>query len=112
MPLHEVGAAHERSVLAGASVVMPEIEVDEVDRAGEWRTREDAVFAQAVDDGPSPRARVALVMPTTCSACVYTRSIMRRRVALQADLLHFRLGCGVVRTLVSDRVGEIVGEPL
>ena len=32
VPLHEVRAAHERAVFAGPSVVMPEIEVNEVDR--------------------------------------------------------------------------------
>jgi hypothetical protein len=31
MPLDEVGAAHERAVLRGAAIVMPEIEEDEVD---------------------------------------------------------------------------------
>src|SRR5690349_15671219 len=32
MPLHEVGPAHECAVLGSAPVVMPEIEVHEVDR--------------------------------------------------------------------------------
>jgi len=44
MPLHEIGASHESAVFAGASVVVPEIEIDEVDGLGEWRPGERLIF--------------------------------------------------------------------
>src|SRR6516225_9075571 len=45
VPLHEIGSAHERAVLAGASVVVPQIEVEEVNRLGERRPIEQPIFA-------------------------------------------------------------------
>src|SRR5581483_274439 len=48
VPLHEVGASHERSLFAGAPVVMPEIEVNEIDRLREGRTGKRPIFSQAV----------------------------------------------------------------
>ena len=45
VPLHEVGASHECAVFAGASVVVPEIEVDKVDGLGEGRAGEHPVLA-------------------------------------------------------------------
>ncbi len=50
MPLHEVGAAHERAVLRRPAVVVPEIEVDEVDRRRERRGRQHAVLPQRRHD--------------------------------------------------------------
>src|SRR5215469_928764 len=35
MPLHEIGSAHKGSVLRRAPVIVPKIEVEEVDRVGE-----------------------------------------------------------------------------
>src|SRR5690349_19171703 len=52
MPLHEVGAAHEGAVLGRAPVVMPQIEIREVNRRGEWLARQHAVLAQSLDDLP------------------------------------------------------------
>jgi hypothetical protein len=37
VPLNEVGATHERAVLRRAAVVVPQIEIDEVDRLRERR---------------------------------------------------------------------------
>ena len=39
VPLDKVGAAHEGAVLAGTAVVVPEIEVGEVDGLGEGLDR-------------------------------------------------------------------------
>src|ERR1043166_1988870 len=44
VPLNEIGASHERAMLAGAPVVVPEVEVNEVDGLREWRSAEGAVF--------------------------------------------------------------------
>jgi hypothetical protein len=46
VPLDEVGAAHEGAVLRRPAVVMPQIEVDEVDRLRERRRRQHAVLSQ------------------------------------------------------------------
>ena len=40
VPLHKIGAAHEGAVLAGAAVVVPQIEVGEVDGVRERRAGE------------------------------------------------------------------------
>ena len=50
MPLHKVGAAHERTVFRCAAIVVPEIEVGEVDGMRKWRSGERAVVVKAVDD--------------------------------------------------------------
>src|ERR1035438_325175 len=50
VPLHKVGSSHECTVLARASVVMPEIEVDEIDTIGEWQPGQHSVLAQSVHD--------------------------------------------------------------
>src|SRR5215469_14850591 len=44
VPLHEVGPAHERAVLAGAAVVVPQVEEGEVDGLREGRACERAVL--------------------------------------------------------------------
>src|SRR5271169_2269074 len=49
VPLHEVGAAHEGSVFGGAAIVVPQIEIQEVDRLREWRTVQQAFVTQAID---------------------------------------------------------------
>src|SRR6478736_5567202 len=38
MPLHKIRPAHERAVFRRASVVMPEIEIDKIDRLRERRS--------------------------------------------------------------------------
>jgi hypothetical protein len=50
VPLDKVGSAHEGAVLAGAAVVVPQIEVGKVDGMRERRPGERAVFVQAVHD--------------------------------------------------------------
>src|SRR5437868_5910964 len=49
VPLHEVGPAHESAVLGRPAVVVPQVEVGEVDRLRE-RLAEQVVLAQPVDD--------------------------------------------------------------
>src|SRR4051812_13177837 len=45
VPLHEIGASHERAMFAGATVVVPQIEVHEIDGLGEGRTGQRSVLA-------------------------------------------------------------------
>src|SRR5262252_6073906 len=48
MPLDEVRSAHKSAMLAGSSVVMPQIEIDKIDRLRKWRACQHSVFAQSV----------------------------------------------------------------
>src|SRR5215831_12593684 len=48
VPLGEVLSAHEGPVLGGAPVIMPEIEVEKIDRVRERRPGDHLVGAQAV----------------------------------------------------------------
>src|SRR3954462_3326065 len=50
VPLGEVGPAHEGGVLGGAAVVVPQVEVQEVDRVRERRALQHAVLAQPRDN--------------------------------------------------------------
>src|SRR5215467_3159254 len=50
VPLGEVLAAHEGAVLGGPAVIVPQVEVAEVDRLRERRRRQNAVLAQAGHD--------------------------------------------------------------
>src|SRR5665213_4060661 len=50
VPLHEIGAAHERTVFRRAAVVVPEIEIDEIDWRREWRAGQDAVLPKRGHD--------------------------------------------------------------
>ena len=111
MPLHEVGAPHERAVLAGASVVVPEIEIDEIDRLRERKTGERLVFAEAVNEGFRSGHLLICVLDDLFSLAVYTVD-HGRSVALRADLLHLRLGCRVVGTLLGNRIREVVRKAL
>ena len=43
VPLHKIRAAHERRVLRGAAVVMPQVKIGELDRLAEGVGREQAV---------------------------------------------------------------------
>src|SRR4051794_157916 len=37
VPLHEIGSAHESAVFRCSPVIVPEVEIDEVDGLREWR---------------------------------------------------------------------------
>src|SRR5215472_11862350 len=50
VPLHKIGAAHERSVFRCAPVVMPQIEIDKVDGIGEGLAGQGAVGMETIDD--------------------------------------------------------------
>src|SRR5215467_7510981 len=46
VPLHKIRPAHESAVLAGAPVIVPQIEIHKVDGMGERRPGEDSLLAQ------------------------------------------------------------------
>src|SRR5438105_14255879 len=51
MPLHEVGAAHEGAMIGGAALIVPQVEVNEVNRLLEGSGGEHA-FAAPLSDAP------------------------------------------------------------
>ena len=51
VPLHEVRPAHERAVLGGAAVVVPEVEIGELDRLAERLRRRAVRRLERVHDG-------------------------------------------------------------
>ena len=55
MPLYEVCASHESAVFSGAAIVVPQIEIDEVNGLGERRTLEQALTAETIHQGFGPR---------------------------------------------------------
>ncbi len=68
VPLHKIRSPHERSVLAGAAVVVPHVEVSEIDGMRKRRPGKRAILVQSIDDVLAART-LALVLPITCSAC-------------------------------------------
>src|SRR5579872_1518380 len=50
VPLNKIRASHKRSVLRGAAIVVPEIEVSEVNGMCEGWSRQASIFAQAIHD--------------------------------------------------------------
>ena len=50
VPLHEVGPAHEGAVLGGPAEVVPEVEVDELDRLVERVGRQQLLLAERLHD--------------------------------------------------------------
>ncbi len=111
MPLHKVGAAHECTVLRCAAVVVPQIEVGEVDRVREWRSGKRAILAQVIHDRLGGKdLRVGAL--DNLFALAVDAVDQRLRVALRADLLHVDLRLQVVRSMSRDRVGKIPAEPV
>src|SRR5579859_1591452 len=111
VPLDEVGTAHERAVLAGAAVIVPKIEIDEVNRLRERRATQCAVFAQTIDQvlrGFHANIRGLYDLFGLAVDAVDER----RGMALRADLLHLGLGGGVVGAPIGNGVGEIVRKAL
>src|SRR5215475_5322205 len=46
VPLHKIRPSHESAMLAGAPVIVPQIEIQKVDGVGERRAGEDPLLAQ------------------------------------------------------------------
>src|SRR5262245_41680814 len=111
VPLGEVLAAHEGPVLGGAPVIVPEVEVEEIDRVRERRTGYHLVSAQAVVNLLGGRhffigARDGLLRFGVDAIDD------RGRVALHAGLFHVRLREREARTLGRNLGREQVREPL
>ena len=111
VPLDEVGASHEGSVLAGAAVVVPQIEVGKVNRVAERRARQGSVFVQSIHDVLGGKNLGVCALDDLFTLVVDSVDT-RRGVALGADLLHIDLGLKVVWTMGRDSVGEIPAESI
>ena len=55
MPLYEVCASHEGAVFGGATIVVPKVEIDEVNGLRERWALEQALAADAIHKGFGPR---------------------------------------------------------
>ena len=111
VPLHIVGPAHERGVLRGAAVIMPEVEIGELDRLAERISRKQPVRFDPVHDGAGGED-LFVGVSHHCGAFPVNAIHERRRVALQADVLHLRPRAFRIRTFLGDFGEQIIREPL
>ena len=111
MPLHEIRAAHEGAVFAGASVIVPEIEVGEVDGMREGRSGQCAVLVQTIHDVFG--CENLFVGASNDLFCLRIDAVNGGlSVALRADLLHVDLRLEIVGPMGADGVGKIPTEPV
>jgi|CZKL01.1.fsa_nt_gi hypothetical protein len=111
MPLHKVGAAHEGTVLRCTAIVVPEVEVGEVDGVREWRSGEKPVLVKVVHDRFGGQdLRIGAF--DDLLALVVNAVNKGLRVALRADLLHVDLGLQVIRTMSGNCIGKVPAEPV
>ena len=90
VPLHVVGPAHERGVLGGASVVMPQVEIGELDFLAERIGGDEALGFQSIHDGLG--GEDFFVGGVHHGGAFLEDAVHeRRRVALQADVFHLGL---------------------
>jgi len=111
VPLHEIRAAHERAVLRRPPVVVPEVEVHEVDAIREWLARQRALAAQRIHQ------RLCLADPLIGHVDDLLRLRVhavdqRLRMTLRADLLHVVLRRQEIRTLLRDRIRQVIRQAL
>ena len=111
MPLHKVGAAHERTVFRCAAIVVPEIEVGEVDGMRKWRSGERAVVVKAIDDRLGGK-NLCVGTFDDLLAMVINAVNEDLSMALRANLLHVDLGLQVVRAMGGNCIGKVPAEPV
>src|SRR3954466_12824774 len=111
VPLREVLPAHEGAVLGGAPVIVPEVEVEEIDRVGELGAADDLVGAKALVNLLG-RLHLLVGAGDGLLRLVVDAFDDRTRVALYAGFFHARLSGGVAGTLRGDLGGEQIREPL
>src|ERR1700733_6848729 len=111
VPLHEIGPSHERAVLTGSPVVVPQVEIDKIDGLRKRRPGEHAFLAQPIHQilgGVNPAIGGLYNLFGLAVDPVYHG----RGMALRAHLLHLGLGSGIVWTLLANGVRQVVGQPL
>src|SRR5215469_3842777 len=111
MPLNEIRAPHESSVLGRAPVVMPQIKQDEIDRLLIWLRPDNTVLPKASDKVLS--LLYLFIRRANDLLSLRINALDEgTRMTLIADLLHVELGLLIVGAMLRDRIGEEVGEPL
>ena len=111
VPLGEVLSAHEGSVLGGAPVIMPEIEVDKINRVRERRTAYHLLGAQALVSLLG-RLHFFIGARDGLLRLVVEAIDDRTCVALHTGFFHVRLGQCVPRALRRNLGGKQIGESL
>src|SRR5271166_1517361 len=111
VPLDKVGPTHVRAVLGGAAAVMPEVEVQVLDRLVERLLRQQLVLAELLDDvlglvddlvgGPDHAFGFAVELENPGVG-----------VAFQADGLHVPPAALVIRPAVGNRGEEVIRQTL
>jgi len=109
MPLNEISAAHKCTVLGSPAVVVPQVEVDEVNAVGERRTFENSIGAQAVHNRFGLSHTLVRNVDYLFGLLVHTVDD-RLCMALRADLLHVVLREKVVWPFLGNCVREVVGQ--
>ena len=90
MPLHKIRAAHESTVLGCAAVVVPQIEVGEVDGVRKRRAGQRTILTQVIHDGLGREDLRVGALDNFFSLTV-NPVYQGLRVTLRADLLHVDL---------------------
>ena len=106
VPLNKVRSTHESAVLAGAAVIVPQIEVSEIDGLGKWWSSQCAVLMQPIHD--VFRSKHSCIRVCDNLLCLRVDAIDAVLcMALRADLLHVDLRLQVVGTVGTDSVSKV-----
>jgi len=111
VPLDEIGAAHEGTMFGSSSIIVPEIEIEEIDPAGKGRAFQKAVRAQTVDNSFSFGNALIGDFDHLLGLLVHAVDD-GLGVALRADLLHVGLRVDIIRPLAGNGVGQVERETL
>src|SRR6185503_5572000 len=106
VPLDEIGATHEGAMFAGAPVIVPQVEVGEIDGMGEGWTGQCSIFVETVHDGLGCKYLLVGACEDEFSLRVDAIDCCLG-VALRADLLHVDLGLEVIGPFCAYLGGEI-----
>ena len=106
VPLNEVSSAHEGAMFAGATFVMPEIEIGEIDRLAEGQAGEASIFVQVVHNGLGGE-NLGIGAGDNLFSLRVNPVDKSLGVTLRAHLLHVDLGLQIVGSMGTDRCGEV-----
>ena len=111
MPLNEIRATHECAVFARPAVVVPQVEIDKVDRLGERGAGEDVFFAQSIHQVLGLSYLLIRRLHHFFRLVVHAFN-QRCCMTLGTYLPHPGLCLGVVRAFLGDSICKVVRQPL
>jgi hypothetical protein len=111
MPLYKVGATHKGTVLRCSAIVVPQIEVSEIDWVGEGRPGQSPILMQAIHDRFG-RENLGVCAVNHLFALLVDPIHERLGVALRADLFHVDLCLEVVGAVGRNGISEVPAEPV